>query len=336
MVGLDNLSNIPDWLSDSICRACTGDGDIRRRLYTDSDLAVFSFKRCVVLNGIDLGSLRGDLAERLLPINLHRIDDEDRLDETELWPRWRAAHPQVLGALLDLVAGVAGVLPSVRLGSRPRMADYAKTLAAVDEVLGTNGLCRYLDKQSTLAADSLEGDEFVVELMATITTPFTGTSAALAKLVAPPDGDRLPKGWPANARAVTAKLRRQAPVLRKIGWRVTDDVTRAKVIEWTITPPDREPESAPSREDRDSTPATPETPAQSDPDAGIAGVAGTKYGQSQDATPCARCGVVDPHPGSRICIDCAGTSDLTADQLADLDPEHLAKFAALDRAKAAR
>jgi hypothetical protein len=75
VVALDNLSHVPDWLSDSLCRAATGDGDVRRALYTDSDLAVFAFRRCIILNGIDVGALRGDLADRTLPINLDRIEE---------------------------------------------------------------------------------------------------------------------------------------------------------------------------------------------------------------------------------------------------------------------
>ena len=55
-VGIDNLSDVRPWLSDSICRAVTGDGDVRRKLYTDGELAVFAFRRCVCLNGIDLGA----------------------------------------------------------------------------------------------------------------------------------------------------------------------------------------------------------------------------------------------------------------------------------------
>jgi hypothetical protein len=55
VVALDNLSQVPDWLSDSLCRAATGDDDVRRALYTDSDLAVFAFRRCILLNGIDVG-----------------------------------------------------------------------------------------------------------------------------------------------------------------------------------------------------------------------------------------------------------------------------------------
>ena len=76
VVGLDNLSVVPDWLSDSLCRAATGEGDVRRALYTDGGLAVFAFRRCIVLNGIDVGALRGDLADRIVHVNLDRIDEE--------------------------------------------------------------------------------------------------------------------------------------------------------------------------------------------------------------------------------------------------------------------
>jgi hypothetical protein len=278
VVGLDNLSDLADWLSDSICRAVTGDGDVRRRLYTDADLAVFAYRRCLILNGIDLGATRGDLADRLLPVTLPRIADAGRLDEAELWPRWNAIHGSVLGAVLDLAAGVAGVLPSVRLASRPRMADFAKVLAAVDQMLGTRGLARYLSKQGALAADSLDGDDFIAAIRAGVDT-FEGTSSELLKRVRPTDPEwRAPKGWPGNARAVTTKLHRQAPVMRKARWVVEDDAGRNKagVVQWTITPPSH-PEMA-------GNPDPPDPPTLPTVDeAGQAGQAGQEPGPSQDA-----------------------------------------------------
>ena len=36
---LDNVSDIQHWLQDAICRAVTGDGLLRRQLYTDSDVS---------------------------------------------------------------------------------------------------------------------------------------------------------------------------------------------------------------------------------------------------------------------------------------------------------
>ncbi len=138
VVGLDNLSDVPPWLSDSLCRASTGDGDVRRKLYSDSDYAVFSFRRCVIFDAIDVGALAPDLADRTVAITLELIADEDRADEETFWSEWAGAHPQLLGAVLDLAARVMARLPAVKLARKPRMADFARILAAVDAELGTD------------------------------------------------------------------------------------------------------------------------------------------------------------------------------------------------------
>lgn len=242
VVGLDNLSDMPAWLSDSIARAVTGEGDIRRKLYTDGDAAVFSFRRCIVLNGIDLGALRPDLAERMVPIDLERISEQDRLEEAELWPRWAEAHPRILGALLDLAARVMRVLPSVELESKPRMADFARVLAAVDSVLGTEGYKRYTKRALDLAADGLSGDPLAMAIRDTISTSFEGTSAELLAHVTPDvEKWRPPKGWPATARQTTTQLRRIAPSLRKIGWTVTDlgADNHRNALRWHVVNPEQ-------------------------------------------------------------------------------------------------
>lgn len=256
VVGVDNLSVIPDWLSDSVCRAVTGEGDVRRKLYTDGDFSVFSFRRCLAINGIDLGAVRGDLADRLLPIQLEVISERNRRQESELWPQWTGAHPRLLGAVLDLAASVQAVLPSVRLDSKPRMADYAHVLAAVDAVLGTSGLARYLRKQGELATDSLADDPFVAALAERVGA-FTGTSSELLHAIAPADDEgRPPKGWPTTARQITQRLRRQAPVMRKAGWTVEDDggANHDNRLRWTVIPPARERRKQDSQHSRDSQP----------------------------------------------------------------------------------
>ena len=90
------------------------------------------------------------------------IGERTRRLDADVKARWHEAHPRILGALLDLAAGVAGDLPSVRLDRSPPMADFARILAAVDQVLGTDGLARYLDRARNLAADSLTADPFVI------------------------------------------------------------------------------------------------------------------------------------------------------------------------------
>jgi hypothetical protein len=200
---------------------------------------VFAFRRCIIITGIDLGAVNGDLSDRLLPVHLDLIPADKRLEEGQMWPRWQEVHPRILGALLDLVADVAGVLPSVHLETKPRMADFARVLAAVDQVLGTNGLARYIHKQGALASESLTGDLFIMAMLENLaTTTFQGTSAELLALVPAPE--RPPKGWPADARHLTQRLRRQAPVMRKAGWTIEDDggANKTGAIRWTITAPE--------------------------------------------------------------------------------------------------
>lgn len=272
VVGLDNMSGISEWLSDSLCRAVTGEADVRRQLYTDAGLSVFAFRRVLLLNGIDLGGLCGDMAERLLNIQLDPITDEQRGEESEIWSAWSAVKPLLLGALLTEVAGVKAGLPSVRLDRKPRMADFARVLAALDQRHSTDGLARYIDQTKLLAADSLASDPFISRMMTELDDVFKGTAADLLGTVSPP-GDRPPKGWPGSARAVTGLLRRNAPALRKLGWTVEDlgSGNKAKTTHWRIRP----------REVGKTDPRDPPNPPTGQ-SGGLAGKAGQKSGPTQD------------------------------------------------------
>lgn len=241
VVTLDNLSDMPVWLSDALCRASTGDGDVRRKLYSDGDLAVFAFLRSVIFSAIDVGALQADLASRLLALYLTVIEDDNRTEEKAFWADWQASHPDILGAVLDLASGVLRRLPDIALARKPRMADFGMVLAAVDAELGTEALTRYASQADDLAADSVSGDKFGARMLASLKTQFDGTSADLLDLVTPAEeGWKPPKEWPADARAVTGRMRRLAPALRKIGWAVSDRGRsgRPKQQRWRISPPE--------------------------------------------------------------------------------------------------
>jgi hypothetical protein len=57
----DNISIIPGWISDQLCRAVTGSGFSKRELYSDDEDIIYSFKRCIGFNGINLGATKADL-----------------------------------------------------------------------------------------------------------------------------------------------------------------------------------------------------------------------------------------------------------------------------------
>ncbi|MFV6030809.1 ATP-binding protein [Streptomyces sp. NPDC056264] len=225
---LDNISAIPPWLSDTLCKAVTGDGFVDRALYSDDDVVVVSFRRVLAMTTIDAGALAGDLAERLLMLDLQLIEPERRRTEEELATAFETVRPAVLGALFDLLAAVLAVLPNVRLDSLPRMADFARVLAAVDQVMEWNTLGDYLAASANVAGDALEGDPFgsaVVALVEQCGT-WTGTAAQLLEHVQPPGGIRPPT-WPKDATRASGKVKRIAPLLRSVGITV-DDTQRSQ------------------------------------------------------------------------------------------------------------
>jgi hypothetical protein len=218
VVALDNVSRIEPWLSDCLCRAVTGDGLVRRALYTDSDVSVIAFRRAVLINGISLTGLRGDLADRLIRVELEQLPDTERLDEADLGAKWEQAHPAVLGGLFNLAVAVLSALPGVQLERRPRMADYARILAAVDKVLETAGLENYLGQREQIAAEVVEDDAVataIAAMAAKLAEPWEGTAKDLLALLRPPD--ETAEGWPKNGRGMTARITRAAPALRATG-----------------------------------------------------------------------------------------------------------------------
>lgn len=262
VVALDNLSGIPPWLSDSLCRAVTGDGSVKRALYTDGGLSIVSFRRCLILNGIDVGALRPDLAERLAVVELKRIDLRSRRTESEIYQEWARARPRIMGALLHLAATVHNGQPIANLGCTPRMADFARLLAVLDCEMGTNGLARYMARANQLSEDSLQGDVFIESMRNSCTQPLLGkTGAELLAIVQPAgDGGRRPIGWPKNGRDVTTVLKRNATALRALGWTIEDDGARnhRNVLLWSIRPP--EEDKGRSCSSRSSHPVTPGRP----------------------------------------------------------------------------
>ncbi|WP_326679922.1 ATP-binding protein [Streptomyces sp. NBC_01237] len=249
---LDNVSTIPPWLSDTLCKAVTGDGIVDRALYTDDDVVVLSFRRVLAMTTIDAGALAGDLAERLLMLDLQLIEEDRRRTEEELDGRFEEVRPAVLGALFDLLACVLATLPTVRLDSMPRMADFARVLAAVDQVQEWQTLDTYLTASANVAGDALEGDLFGSAVAALVEEAgtWTGTAAQLLEQLQPPGGVR-PPNWPKDATRAGGKVKRLAPLLRSVGITVDDtqrsrDRHRHKLLILTRTDPPDESASAAS------------------------------------------------------------------------------------------
>ena len=221
---LDNVSVIADWLSDALCRAVTGDGIVDRALYTDDDVVVLEFRRVLAMTTIDAGALAGDLAERLVTIELHTIPDAKRREENEMDEAYSDAHASILASLFDLLAKVLKVLPDVVLTERPRMADFARILAAVDQVQGWKTIDTYKASARDAVADVLDGEPFAQAVVAMVDKAgpagVTLTTQQILDSVVTPD--KPPKKWPKDSTRAGGQLKRLAPALRTIGIEVDD------------------------------------------------------------------------------------------------------------------
>ena len=101
------------------------------------------------------------------------------------------------------------------------MADFARIVAAVDQVRGTDSLTRYLDQRGALAETVVDGDQFATEVRALIDAngAWEGASGDLLTALTT-TGERRPKPWPATARAASSALSRVAPALRQLGYTI--------------------------------------------------------------------------------------------------------------------
>jgi hypothetical protein len=97
ILGYGNLSGFSADLSDAFCSLSTGGAQRKRELYKTASVAVMGgIKVPVVLNGIDVGFLRGDLADRSIVLSLNPVEWKG---ETEVALLFKRLSPRILGAL---------------------------------------------------------------------------------------------------------------------------------------------------------------------------------------------------------------------------------------------
>jgi hypothetical protein len=139
VLAFDNLSGLPPWLSDTLCRLTSGGAFSTRRLFTDQDELVFAAARPVILKGIEDFITRHDLADRAIQLMLAPIAERHRRPENALWREFEFARPHIRGALFDAAAHGLHMLPEVCLQRLPRMADFALWATACESAFRPAG-----------------------------------------------------------------------------------------------------------------------------------------------------------------------------------------------------
>ncbi|MEV0957452.1 ATP-binding protein [Streptomyces sp. NPDC049951] len=242
VTALDNLSHLAPDLSDLMCCIVTGAESIKRALFSDGDVVRSRYRRPLLLTGIDVGVIRPDLAERLLPLRLER--PSVRRTEAELWREFEEALPAILGSLLDLTVKVRAT--EADIPSDLRMADFAHLCAQIDAATGFGTLPAYRSSLDELNDDVIEGDLLAQTVLkhAAGLEPGTETRMTssewlhlLSGLYSGDDCRPLPKGWPTTGKVLSDRLKRLQPTLAARGVLVDWGRTReSRYIEMTRRP----------------------------------------------------------------------------------------------------
>jgi hypothetical protein len=240
-IAVDNVSAIPAWWSDLLCKAASGDDWADRALYTDDDVAASSFYAVPMLNGIGLVALRDDLSERAVRHHLTR--PRWFLGDDEVEAAWNREHPVLLSWLLDTCAEVArlhwhGMVQRPRTG---RMEVFKWVIAALDALWnsGGEGMRWYKGSLAEAAADAVRADQMATAITEAVKEAWQGYAAELYERVKGlmPYADEYGQPW--NFQKFGQRLPRAASAVTKLGWtmRRTDPDPHSKQRMWVIAPP---------------------------------------------------------------------------------------------------
>jgi hypothetical protein len=242
----DNVSKLPDWVSDQLCRASTGSGFSKRALYTDDEDVIYNFIRCTGINGINITGLRQDLLDRAILRKRERIPKEKRRTKKDVHAEFDSLRPQLLGYIFDVMVKVLKVKSQggINLKELPRMADFAEIAEIACRCMGCddNEFLKAYDKNIELQVEEAIAANLVsnaiIKLMEARPEWIGTASQLLADLEQAAAEIKInlnSKGWPKGANVLSGRLDEVKTNLREIGIVINkeaskDPKTRVKTI----------------------------------------------------------------------------------------------------------
>ena len=102
----DNLTKLTDWQSDELCRASTGGGNSKRKLFSDDEDILYEYIRCTGFSGINLVATKPDLLSRGIIFKQETIPDEDLREDIVIEHKFNKILSQLLGFIFDVMVKV--------------------------------------------------------------------------------------------------------------------------------------------------------------------------------------------------------------------------------------
>lgn len=228
----DNLTKLPEWLSDCLCRTVSGEGWSKRSLFTDEDTTVFAYQRVVGLAGINLVAEKSDLLERSIIISLEAISPERRRDEETFWQEFNAKKGEILGGLLDALSKALQIKPSLNLNFLPRMADFTRWGCAASIGLGKTSedfleaFKQNVGFQNEAAIEASLIAQVFIKFMED-KQEWKGASGDLLgefdKVAETLKINTRTKGWPKNPSWFSRRLKEVTPNLTSLGFEIEEN-----------------------------------------------------------------------------------------------------------------
>jgi DNA polymerase, archaea type len=224
----DNIKKLPRWFSDEACKAITGVGSSKRRLYSDDEDIIYDYKRCLMISGINNSLTEPDALDRSILTQFDRIADEQRKEESEIETIFEEMRPKLFGYILEMLVKTLQIKPSIKLSNLPRMADFTVWAEAVARAMGyqpmefVNAYYDNIGKQNVEAIESnpvaLAVEKFVYSWYkegqeACWQSPTSKVLEKLNKVAQTYGIDTSSKLWPKAANSLTKRLR---PILSNL------------------------------------------------------------------------------------------------------------------------
>ncbi len=227
LIAFDNMSGVPFWFSDALCRLSTGGGFTVRKLYTDQDETVIDLQRPAILNGISDLASRPDLIERSIILHLARISERQSL--AGLKKDVSTVAPEVLGAIFTALSFALRHLESVQVNGSERFIDLIRLVTAAAPRLGfTEEQFRaaYRKNQEASIVDAIEGDPVIRALQQMMDlkniSSWEGTATELLEVFNRACDEELvrEKRFPKSPNYLGEALRRLGKAAERVGFEI--------------------------------------------------------------------------------------------------------------------
>jgi len=223
---LDNLSTVPPWASDALCRVSTGTGGHARRLNMDTEQLHLGGCCSTVMTGVRSVVQAPDLLSRTIHVKLPAIRSTGRVSEMAYWKRFERIASYVLGQLIHgiryYLADISSENP-MEFEFRPRMITYAHMAMVAEVVFGweygsfERAYRRNLQQSDYDLVDTHPAIDAIIRLADQgFQDGYTELLAAMEQFASPKD--RRSEHWPANSLELGHLLAKAEPILNRLGY----------------------------------------------------------------------------------------------------------------------